>query len=623
VLDPRGELVCAAHDGFHVPVAAPELDGLPIGLLSPPVAGPAGPTLALTYPLRTPANQLVGSLQLLLPASFLARLVANDAPSGVTGTLVTGKGFVLARSPQLPGLVGRRMPDLPSFVDALQRGGNRLVARGVDGVERFYALRRVGDSDLLAIAGVEVHQTFGPLRMGVLRTLGIAGLVLLVASLLIIGIVRRISAPMRGLALAAEAVAAGQFDRRAPEVGPREVAGVAAQFNRMLDRLPALEHQLRESELRHRTLLEKLSRNIPGMIFQLCMDTKGHASLPFASEGIVPMFELLPEQVRADAALLFARVHPDDAMAVATQLEVSRQRLSYLALEFRVQLPGNGVRHYLTYAQPERLASGAVLWHGCMVDVTPLKQAQLALRQGNEHLELRVADRTRALAAANESLESFSYSVAHDLRAPLQAIEGFSEALPALLATADPDRAARLVQRIVANTARMGRMIDGLLAVARAGKERLAEAQVALEPMVRGVLAELPVPAGTRVDVAPLPVVRADPASLRQVWWNLLANAVKFTGQRADARIEVGCERRPQELVFFVRDNGAGFDPQFAGRLFTAFQRLHDAHEFEGSGIGLALARRVVESHGGRIWAEGNPGQGACFYFSLPASREA
>jgi signal transduction histidine kinase len=350
------------------------------------------------------------------------------------------------------------------------------------------------------------------------------------------------------------------------------------------------------------------------------MTDAGHLSLPFASEGIVPMFEVLPEQVHDDAGVLLARVHPEDGDAMEAALEASRRGLSYLALEFRVLLPGKGLRHYLTYAQPERL-EGAVLWHGCTVDVTPLERAQQALRQANETLEARVADRTRALAAANESLESFSYSVAHDLRAPLQAIEGFSEVLPGLLASADPERSARLVQRIVANTGQMGRMIDGLLAVARAGKEQLAETECALETMVRGVLAELPIPPGMRVDVAPLPRVRADAASLRQVWWNLLANAVKFTSRRADARIEVGCERRSGELVFFVRDNGAGFDPQFAGRLFTAFQRLHDAHDFEGTGIGLALSRRVVESHGGRIWAEGSPGQGATFFFCLPASR--
>jgi signal transduction histidine kinase len=514
------------------------------------------------------------------------------------------------------------MANPPDFMTTLQRGADRLVARGVDGVERFYALRRVGNSDLVAIAGVDVEETLGPVRTSALRTLGIAGAVLLLAGLLVSAIVRRIATPMKSLALAADAVASGQFQRRAPEAGPREVAGVAAQFNRMLDRLPALEHALRESEARHRTLLEKLSRNIPGMIFQLRVTDAGHASLPFASEGILPMFELLPEQVRDDAAPVFARLYPDDAAAVASALDDSRRALSYLALEFRVLLPGNGLRHYLTYAQPER-ADGCVLWHGCSVDVTPLKRAQQALRLANENLEARVADRTRALAAANESLESFSYSVAHDLRAPLQAIEGFSEALPALLQSADPDRTSRLVRRIVANTAQMGRMIDGLLAVARAGREQLADENVDLAAMVRDVLAELQVPASTRVELGELPIVRADPASLRQVWWNLLANAVKFTGRRDRAHIAIGCERRADALVFSVRDNGAGFDPQFAGRLFTAFQRLHDAHEFEGSGIGLALARRVVESHGGRIWAEGRPGEGASFYFSLPASRAA
>ncbi|MCG2592181.1 ATP-binding protein [Ramlibacter sp. XY19] len=622
VLDLQGEMVCAAHPGFYVPVTAQQLAGQGVGLVSPPVAAPAGPTLALTYPVRTPGNELVGSVQLLVAASFLERLVANDAPKGVVGTLITAQGYVLARFPALPGLLGKRMPNVSTFIGPLQGGGDRVVAKGIDGVERFYAMRRVGNSDLLAVAGVDVDETLGPVRAGALRSLGIAGAVLLLAALLVTSIVRRIAAPMKGLALAADAVAAGQFDRRSPEAGPREVAAVAAQFNRMLDRLPALEHALRESESRHRTLLEKLSRNIPGMIFQLRMTDAGHASLPFASEGILPLFEVLPEQVREDASPVLASVHPEDAEKMARALEDSRRGLSYLALEFRVLLPSRGLRHYLTYAQPER-EEGSVLWHGCTVDVTPLEQAQQALRLANENLEARVADRTRALAAANESLESFSYSVAHDLRAPLQAIEGFSDALPALMQAGDRERTERLVQRIVANTAQMGRMIDGLLAVARAGKEQLADEEVALVALVQDLLAELKVPAGTRVDIGALPVVRADPASLRQVWWNLLANALKFTSRRDDAQVAIGSERQGDELVFFVRDNGAGFDPQFAGRLFTAFQRLHDANEFEGSGIGLALARRVVESHGGRIWAQGRPGEGATFYFSLPASRAA
>jgi signal transduction histidine kinase len=454
------------------------------------------------------------------------------------------------------------------------------------------------------------------------RALGLAAAVLLTASLLIAMLVRRMAAPMRALAQVADAAAAGQFDQRAPEAGPRELAGVAQQFNRMLDRLPVLERELRESEARHRTLLEKLSHNIPGMIFQLRLEADGRSTLPFASDAIERMFEASPQQVRADAGPMFERIHPDDAPVVRSALAEAGAQLAPLAVEYRVLLAGGRVRHYLTYAHPER-DDGGQLWHGCTVDVTTLKQTQLALRQANERLEARVEERTRALAAANELLEGFSYSIAHDLRAPLQAIEGFAEALPELVERADPARLQRLVQRIAANTAQMGRMIDGLLAVARAGKGQLVEERIELAGMVRDVLAELQVPASTQVQVGPLPAVRVDPASLRQVWWNLLANALKFTRRRSDARIEVGSERRGADLVFWVRDNGAGFDPAYAGRLFTAFQRLHEASDYEGTGIGLALARRVVERHGGRIWAEGQPDEGATFWFSLPASRAA
>jgi signal transduction histidine kinase len=621
VLDAAGQVVCGAQRGTHVAVTRGQLESQPGGVLSPPQATPGGPVFALTYPMRAPAGELVGGLQLLVTAGSLQRLVTREGPRGLTNTLVTMQGHLLARSPAVPARVGQRMPELVAFVEPLRRGQTSLVARGVDGVERFYALQRVGQSDVVAIAGVEVDQIFGPARNEALRSFGVAGAVLLLAALLIATMVRRIARPMRALSRAAEAVAAGQFDRRAPETGPREVAGVALQFNRMLDRLPALEHALRESEERHRTLLEKLSRNIPGMIFQLRMEPGGRDCLPFVSDGIQRLFEVKPEEAAQDAAAVLRQVHPDDAARVHASLAASRETLGDLALEYRVLLPQRGLRHYLTYAQPERLAGGGALWHGCTVDITALKEAQLALRQANEHLEARVAERTRELATANESLESFSYSVAHDLRAPLQAIEGFSEALPALLERGETERLDRLVQRIAANTAQMSCMIDGLLAVARAGKGQLVEQPVPLDALVAEVLAGLPRPAATVVQVGSLPTVRADAATLRQVWWNLLANAVKFSAQRTPARIEVGCERRVEECVFFVRDNGAGFEQQFAGRLFTAFQRLHEAHEFEGSGIGLALARRIVERHGGRVWAEGRAGEGACFYFSLPAAR--
>jgi signal transduction histidine kinase len=619
VLDAGGDPTCTAGAGPHVRVTAAQWKGQGVLVGTPLLAAP-GHLLPVSYPIRAGGGQVVGALQLLLPLSALQRIVAGE-PRGVTSSLISLDGYLLARSPLAPQRLGKKVPELAPFAAAARRGETSQVARGVDGVERFYALQPVGGTGLVAVAGLEVNATYGPLRESALRALGAAGAVLLAAGLLISALARRITAPMRALAQTADAVAAGQFARRAPELGPREIAGVAAVFNRMLDRLPVLERQLRDSEERHRTLLAKLSQNIPGMIFQMRMERDGHTTLPFVSEAIVRMFDVPPEAAAVDAGGVLARIHPDDAQAVTAALCTSAETLGYLALQYRVLLHAQAPRHYLTYGRPERLADGAVLWHGCTVDVTQLEEARLALRHANDSLELRVAERTQALAAANESLESFSYSVAHDLRAPLQAIEGFSGALPAALARPDPERVARLADRIVANTGQMGRMIDGLLAVAGAGKGELQEQSLPLDALVRGVLAELPVPASTELRVAPLPTVRADAATLRQVWWNLLANAVKFTGREPAGRIVVDWEQQGAELVFAVRDNGAGFDPQFAGRLFSAFQRLHDAGEFEGTGIGLALARRVVERHGGRIWAEGEIGRGATFRFSLPASR--
>ncbi|HSV78815.1 MAG TPA: ATP-binding protein [Ramlibacter sp.] len=615
VLDRAGDLVCAARAGPHVRVAGRDLR------TTAPLLKPSGQLLALTYPVRGKSDELVGSVQLLLATSALDHLVEDGAPSGVTRSLLTSAGEVLAHAPPAPGHLGRQVAEMARHVEGLQHGNESVVARGLDGKERFYAVRRVPGTELVAVAGVEVGQAFGPLRIDALRSFGVAVAALLLASLLITAIVRRIATPMKGLARAAESVSTGQFDQRAPETGPREVAGVAAQFNRMLDRLPVLERELRDSEARHRTLLEKLSHNIPGVIFQLRREPGGHAAFPFCSERVERMFEVTQSQAAADACAMLARIHPDDRQDVDAALAVSAETLGDFVREYRVLLPVGGLRHYLTYAQPELLAAGDVLWHGCTVDVTPLQVAQQALQLANEHLEARVARRTRALAAANESLESFSYSVAHDLRAPLHAIEGFARALPELIARSEPARVERLVQRIAANTAQMGRMIDGLLEVARAGNGRLDERELQFGDMVSNVLTELQLPAAAQVEVAPLPLVRGDPATLRQVWWNLLANAVKFTSHRPQPRIAIGFEREPDELVFWVRDNGAGFDPEYAGRLFAAFQRLHDANEFEGTGIGLALAKRVVERHGGRMWAEGQPDAGATFYFSLPVGR--
>jgi len=270
--------------------------------------------------------------------------------------------------------------------------------------------------------------------------------------------------------------------------------------------------------------------------------------------------------------------------------------------------------------------NGGSMFTGYVSDITQRKQAEEEIRQLNAELEQRVRKRTEQLELANRELEAFSYSVSHDLRAPLRHINGFVDILrsssgPAL------DKESRGFLDTIADSARqMGKLIDDLLAFSRMGRTELRFAPVKLSTILHEALQELRGDSqGRNVqwNIEPLPAVHGDPAMLRQVFINLLSNALKYTREISPAVIEVKAVETPEEHVISVRDNGVGFDPSYAHKLFGVFQRLHAAHEFPGTGIGLAIVRRVVARHGGRVWAEGAVGRGATFHFSLPKKMDA
>jgi light-regulated signal transduction histidine kinase (bacteriophytochrome) len=235
-------------------------------------------------------------------------------------------------------------------------------------------------------------------------------------------------------------------------------------------------------------------------------------------------------------------------------------------------------------------------------------------------LEKRVAERTAQWQLANKELEAFAYSVSHDLRAPLRAIDGFSRLVLQDHGPQLPPEAQRDLRKVRLSAQRMGQLIDDLLAFSRLSRQPLNKRLVAPQDLVRQALFELQsAREGRQVEVVigELPTGQGDAALLRQVWINLLSNALKFTQGRVPARIEIGCIEKDGEQVYFVRDNGVGFDMQYAGKLFGVFQRLHSAEEYEGTGVGLAIVQRIIHRHGGRIWAEAEVDQGATFYFTL------
>jgi PAS domain S-box-containing protein len=287
------------------------------------------------------------------------------------------------------------------------------------------------------------------------------------------------------------------------------------------------------------------------------------------------------------------------------------------------------VTDVLCHASVYRDESGAIAGIcGVARDITGRKREERELFLYRQNLEDLVAQRTaeiqatnQRLEAANQELETFAYSVSHDLRAPLRAIDGFSRILTEEYAAALDLEGQRIVGVIREGARKMAQLIDDILAFSRMGRQEIAPGAIDMDELVRAALKDLePALAGCNVKIVinPLPAFLGDGPMFQLLWANLLDNAIKFTRPKCAGSIEVGAQAGDKEIVYYVKDNGVGFDMQYANKLFGVFQRLHVQSEFPGTGIGLAIVKRIVARHGGRVWAEGKVNDGATIYFALP-----
>ena len=251
--------------------------------------------------------------------------------------------------------------------------------------------------------------------------------------------------------------------------------------------------------------------------------------------------------------------------------------------------------------------------------IAEIKNAQNEIAGLNQDLEKKVAERTAQLETVNKELESFTYSVSHDLRAPLRSIIGFASIFEEDYSSKLDDEAKRIISIIRTNTQKMGQLVDGLLTFSRMERQNIAKTDIDTQLMVKEVINEFASNEEHSIEwlIQPLPHINADTQTLRQVWVNLISNAIKYSRNKESPHIEIGSFSRNGQIVFFVKDNGVGFDKQYGHKLFKVFQRLHSDNEFEGTGIGLALVEKIVSKHGGKVWADAELNYGATFYFSL------
>jgi PAS domain S-box-containing protein len=420
------------------------------------------------------------------------------------------------------------------------------------------------------------------------------------------------------LAETAKAISINQdYSVRAQKLGNDELGFLTSAFNQMLAQIQKQNVDLIESEERVRAVINSALSAV------VVMD----------ANGIITDWNLRAEKMfglRAEKAI---------GMELANTIIPSHYREAHRKGLKHFMMTGKGpvinqflevsaLRHDGTEFPVELSismlkANDVITFCGFITDITERKKAEEEIKMFNQKLEQMVSDRTQELEIVNKELESFSYSVSHDLRAPLRSIHGYMNIFSEEYANKLDDEAKRLATIIMNNTQKMGRLIDDLLAFSQLGRKELTMTHASMKSIVENIWEEHRRLEGNKkikCEISELPHAYVDTITIRQVWINLISNAIKYSRQKELPSIEIGAEEKEDMVIYHIKDNGAGFDMLYYDKLFGVFQRLHSQKEFEGTGVGLAIVQRIIVKHGGRVWAEAKPNEGATFYFSVRKS---
>jgi|GEM_PF-1669368 len=435
-------------------------------------------------------------------------------------------------------------------------------------------------------------------------------MVLLAISVCIIIVLRitaKITQPILLLKDTALRVNAGDLSARAIVSSRDEVGDLAKTFNDMLEKLTNANNTLREAQRIAR--LGNWELILPG------------GKLTWSNE-LYRILEMDPQTTIPSEDILIGAIHPHDREFAKIIHSDSMVLQTPYSINYRLLLNGDRVRYVNEQSETIFNEKGkAVRSVGILHDITAQREAEHEIWKLNQELEQRVKQRTLELETANKELEAFSYSVSHDLRAPLRSIVGFAEMLKTRIYETVDEKSRHYLNIISESTIQMGRLIDDILSFSRMGRSELMENTVNFDLLIENAIKTLDSEIKGRTihwKIQSLPQAKGDLSMLQLVINNLVSNAVKFTRNRPAAEIEIGSSETEKEIIYFVKDNGAGFNMLYANKLFGLFQRLHRVDEFSGTGVGLANSYRIIQRHGGRMWAEGQEDKGAIFYFALP-----